>query len=509
VEPAAWSSLAKPDAPVDGHSRVLTTASSWWKALTPARKAASVMLGLLGSAMLLLSVRDRFWPAQGEVAPMTGDVNVAVAEFGSLGADGRVSVTQESSALASSVFEVLDRELDALETAPGTDEPTDFEVRAPEDTGAVDGDKNEDRAAQAAKLAEDIGADIVVYAILNESNSVASATPEFFLTGHHLVVNAPELIGQYQLGTPVEQAGRFSADINARRAVRSVLLHRADGLVHLILGLSYYGARDYGTSISIFNEIETLRLIGVDDGAEILHLFIGNAAGRAGDLDLAESAYRRALEVDPEYARAQVGLAETVFQRSHNDCVPGNADANGVRRSLDMYLGALDADHQPVRSHVEEKVALGAGRAYLCLSMAGIDDHWASAREQLSQVVDAFEAGDDISELAAEAWSSLGLLEIMTSGDAPEALNRATRNLMTAIELGSEPGADPGRLAGWYGMLGYAYCKLGRGSDAVGAYDQALAAYDRANTPFTSESVERQSYADGRARATEGNPENC
>jgi tetratricopeptide (TPR) repeat protein len=294
-----------------------------------------------------------------------------------------------------------------------------------------------------------------------------------------------------------------------------VLSDRANGLVQLIQGLSYYGAREYRIATSIFNEIVRLQLIGIDDGAEILHLFLGNAAGRAGDLDQAESAYRRALEIDPGFARAQVGMAETTFQRSHNGCAPGITDADGVRRSIDVYLSALEAEHQPVRSNIRAKVALGAGRGWLCLSVAGIEDASARAREHLSQVVAAHEDGaDDIDELAAEAWSSLGLLEIETSDRNPEALDRATQALLTAIELGSQPGSDSSGLPGWYAMLGYAYCRLDRDADALRAYDQALAAYDRAATSAqgsagTPVRGDRQSYVDARARATDGDPATC
>ena len=465
--------------------------------------------------MLLLSVRDRFWPEHAEIAPMTGDVNVAVAEFGSLGSDGRVTVTDESSALASSVFEVLDRELLTLEAAPADGDPFDFEVRPPEDTGAVDGDTNDERAAQAARIADEIDADVIVYAVLDESDGTTSTTPEFFLTDRNLVADAQEMVGQYQLGKAVQQQALIASDINARRAIRAVLLERANGLVQLIVGLSHYGARDYGTAITIFDEIDRLQLMGIDGGAEILYLFLGNAAGRVADLDRAESAYRQALEIDPSYARAQVGVAETTFQRSHNDCAPGTIDADGVRRSIDLYLDALEAEHQPARSNIPAKVALGAGRGYLCLSVARVEDAWAPAREHLSQVVDAHEAGtDDIGELAAEAWSSLGLLEIQTSEGDPEGLDRAAQALLTAIELGSQPGSDSSGLPGWYGMLGYAYCRLDREEDALSAYDQALGAYDSADTSArgsvgTPVRGDRQSYDDARALVTDGDPGSC
>ena len=57
--------------------------------------------------MLLVGTWDRFRPTSKHPTPMTGDVNVAVAEFAGLEPDGDVAVTDESRTLATSVYDAL------------------------------------------------------------------------------------------------------------------------------------------------------------------------------------------------------------------------------------------------------------------------------------------------------------------------------------------------------------------------------------------------------------------
>lgn len=447
--------------------------------------------------MLLLGVRDRFWPGAAEIEPMTGDLNIAVAQFASAGPEGDPTVTSESSDLADSVFRTLTDELTELESdpAPGLGD-IDFEVQAPNITGPVDGDTREERAAQAERIGERAAADIVVYALVQEEATETSLRPEFYLTDRNLVLDAEVLVGDYQFGDPLVQAAAIS-NPTARSQLRAGLINRTSGLVHLVVGLSYFGGRNYDSATAVFGDILRKSLLEAGGGLEIVHLFRGNAAGRLGDLDLAEEEYRSALALHPEFARAQVGLAETVFQRSHHGCRPETIDAEGVRRAIDMYGGALDAEDRPVRSNVDIKVAFGVGRARLCLSTAEVEESWADARAELGTVVEAHDAGNTgITELAAEAWSSLGLLEIGQASDDEAAFERAVDDLNRALEIGT----DPGRRHTWYGYLGYSHCRLGQTGEALDAYDQALE---------SAPNEAQQSYVDARERAAAGDPANC
>ena len=71
-------------------------------------------------------------------------------------------------------------------------------VRAPEDTGPIQGETREERAAQ-CRTASEIGADVILYGILRSKGSGHEFRPEFFLTDRTLQ-GAEELVGQYELG---------------------------------------------------------------------------------------------------------------------------------------------------------------------------------------------------------------------------------------------------------------------------------------------------------------------
>jgi tetratricopeptide (TPR) repeat protein len=450
--------------------------------------------------MLLVGVWDRFRPTSEHPTRMTGDVNLAVAEFASLQPDGDVAVTEESRALASSVYDALRDDLIEMEQSGETDAGgIDYEVQAPDVTGPIDGETAEERAAQADQIGSRVSADIVLYAVIDVRPHATSTTPEFYLTDRNLVVGAEELIGQYRLGKALTQQAPIS-NVNVRSHLREGLLARTSGLLHLVIGLSHFELQEYDSAIEVFENIESIGGINDEAGGEVLHLFWGNAAGRLGDLRLAEEHYQLALDINPEYARARVGLAETTYHLSSGGCGAGDIDVEGVQEALRGYQTALRADDRPARSNIESKVALGVGRTYLCLSIAGIEDSWTQAETELHQVANAYENGNtEIEELAAEAYSGLGLSEIQTVAARGGNLERAITYLKRAITIAD---ADPAsnRQYIWYGYLGYAHCQLGQTPEALDSYDHAIR--------LAPEDKQRQ-YTEARARAALEDPARC
>jgi tetratricopeptide (TPR) repeat protein len=125
-------------------------------------------------------------------------------------------------------------------------------------------------------------------------------------------------------------------------------------------------------------------------------------------------------------------------------------------------------------------------------------DGWALARTELSKVIDEYEAGNtEIRELAAEAWSSRGLLGISLP-DADQAdLRRAVSDLNRAIELAT----STARSYLWYGFLGAAHCRLGEFDAAIAAYDTAL--------EQSPDDLARSEYSDARMRVAASDPAAC
>lgn len=125
---------------------------------------------------------------------------------------------------------------------------------------------------------------------------------------------------------------------------------------------------------------------------------------------------------------------------------------------------------------------------------------WDAARVELRKVVDAYEEGNSaIDELAAEAYSSLGLLEIETTAGRDDHLDAAVTHLQRAIAISdSDPLASRQHI--WYGFLGYAHCQLGQTPQALDAYDHALR---------DAPSEDQAEYAEARDRVTLHDPSRC
>ncbi|MGI9021796.1 MAG: tetratricopeptide repeat protein [Acidimicrobiales bacterium] len=444
------------------------TAPQGWRprlrrAMTPWRAIALAILvaaAVVGGALVL--------PGDGSpsVRPMTGDFNIAVAGFGNLDAQGQATDSPDGLALAQSVHDQLSNALETL-----GDSGFDVQLRPPEETGVLKGSTREARADAAEATARRIRADVIVYGTL-EASVPGRFTPEFFLSEGKLE-NAEELLGQHELGTSIEIAGDITRNPVARKTLRDQLLGRTQATAEFVVGLSHYALGQFQPALDRFKTAEDADGWDDRDGKEVLYLFLGNAALKLDQLDEAAQQYNRALELNPEYSRAQVGAAEVVFHRSRDNCEAGGVDRDGLTRTVDMFNGALSARLQPALSDIPTKVSFGEGRAHLCLSQAQVADHWADARREFDQVVAEFDKGNKrVTDMAAEAHANLGFIDLPAAGDA-DAADRY-RRAATEYQRAAEITRQQDRKAFFFSMLGFISGRLGETAKAEQAYREAI-----------------------------------
>lgn len=411
--------------------------------------------------------------------PMTGDYNVAVAEFGSAPSAGRPAEEDEAHNLSQSVYDRLD---DELATIPRSGLKLD--LRPPSRTGLIRGAGPDERAESASRLAREINADIVVYGTLG-AEVPTQFTTEFFLADRRLE-GAGELVGQHDLGSPARAPGDIRNPV-ARQDLTDQVLARTRALAEFIVGLSYYGVNDNQLALDHFEMARSSPGWDDDAGKQVLYLFLGNASGKLRQFATADGFYDRAVTLDPHYARARLGIAEVAFQQARGNCEKGSADPAGLARSLELYRAALGSPGQPAASDIATKVAFGSGRILLCLSQALVADRWADAEQEFKSVIRTFRDGNErVREMAAESYADLGLvyLPTATDPDAPRAYRRAAEAYASAEDLTQRDD----RKAFYSSVRGFVLARLG---DAAGADEAYARAVDLERDPAKKAEYER------------------
>ncbi len=416
----------------DDDAKALMRSIGGWRARWLGIPFYAWAAGLAALVTALIVIAAMWWGQS--LGPMTGDFNVAVAEFTEIGADGTARVTSHSEVLSSDVSERIATELTELNAEEGFN----FQVRGPSDTGSLKGSTKAERAEAAADLAGAIDADVVVYGALTEEGLV----PEFFVQGRaNNLSRAEELTGQHDLGSRILGSSVGAGSLTENAKLRKELAARTEALVQFVIGLSYYTGREFDEAKQAFERAD----IGGwkdSDGKEILHLFKGNAAGNLREFEVAGAEFGKALDMNPEYARAHIGRGSVTFQRSHDGCEPEVVDESGLRDAATSYRAALAATDRPAVSNIDAKASFGLGRVYACLSQALIEDRWEAAAAAFQRVVDEYRSGNEsIRDLAVQSYGMLAFISMPTVDD-PEpgpALCRAVAFYELAVELVEHP----------------------------------------------------------------------
>jgi tetratricopeptide (TPR) repeat protein len=400
---------------------------------------------------------------------MSGDLKVAVAGFGELDGGGRVLQTATTRDLAAGMADAIDRDLQPLARRNFV-----VQVRGPSSIGHLSGATATERVDWARKRANAVHADLLVFGVLNRGPEGASLAPQFVLT-EGLLADAEELLGDHQFGSPIEVSGDPDHNLAFGRELRTALLHRTQALVRFAIGLGYYASGDLDRAILYFKEARGVAGWQGDEGTQVIYLFLGNAAGRRGDPSTAREWYRRALQADPDYVRARIGLAELRFLEASGagSCQRKHVDVHGLADALAQFERARAARNRPASSLVDAKIAFGLGRVHACRSQAGIADEWAAAEAAFTAVLqDPLIRDGRAQRLAAEAYAGLALVYLPVEGqtNAEAHYQRAADAYQQAIHR--SPVSQ--RRGVFYGLLAHVYRRLDHHAQARDAYLQAM-----------------------------------
>jgi hypothetical protein len=274
----------------------------------------------LGGLAVLLAVGGILasLAASGFFAPkrMNGIYNIAIAE---------ISYLDENGQAAAPVGEVseFDEWIAAyLQDSLGSDPniliwPNRERARLP----ALDGADPAAAALAAAALAAEIGADMLVYGVVDSSQQPALLHLSFWLAPQ-MQYNYEDLRGAYQAGVPIRLPDLESAGL----AARSALGRQSEALALLAMGLVQVQLGESEAALAAFEQAAQ-----ADPQSPQVQFFIGrerlfladdaqrSQEEQAAGEQAARAAFEQAIQLDPAYARAYIGLGSAYLRQAQRE----------------------------------------------------------------------------------------------------------------------------------------------------------------------------------------------
>ncbi len=335
---------------------------------------------------------------------MTGDFRIAIAAFDVQSNNDENAETALQ--LAEGVMLRLDENITELDLNFTT------QVWGPELVGEVKGETPEARATAAETLAQEIEADIVVYGLVDDTVEPWKITPEFYVSVTNFY-EAQEIVGDHRLGASFSIASYDN--LASRLQVSDSLSSQVEILTRITVGLAYFAFHDYEKSLEHFEVASQVSAIETE-GEKVIYLLMGNAAGRAEDIELAESYYLKSLNFDGEYARAYIGLGSVHYQKALANYIvsnnPEDIDVMELNKAIEQIQKAKSAKNQPILADIDAKVHFGLGQAYFIKVYSGEEKYFDQTMAEFNAVIDLYNDGENprIQELAAESHGRLGLI---------------------------------------------------------------------------------------------------
>lgn len=290
------------------------------------------VLSLLLIVLMLCGAGIGWWRWQSQRPIPTGDFNVAVADFVENGE--RAAALQAGAVFGQALSDALENEYIASSSSGVA--VVHQHVGVIEDAGA---------AAELVKA----GFQMVIY------GSVAGIGEQLNVRTKFLVSDAfrndmGEITGAHDFAFPL------TIHPDEIFTLTPVLAQRASLLVDLIQGVNF-AAQDRleEAAVALAQAARESEPLGVFEGREVIYIFASDVARRRARVDEAEQLARFALELNPNYGRGYIALANSFFVRG----------AAYLAEAQAHYEEALALPAQPHAAFIAEKAHLGLGQVLL------------------------------------------------------------------------------------------------------------------------------------------------
>jgi tetratricopeptide (TPR) repeat protein len=213
--------------------------------------------------------------------------------------------------------------------------------------------------SQAEELAQKINADIVIYGNVSVQLETGQAIfrPRFYVAEQ---ADAGELTGPGELAVPIV----FSiSELNTDEGLNLELPAHTEILFNFTKALIHYSQKDSESGLrAIHSSISTAeRLSEPFDGQEVLYLVAAKIYMQKKDYENASQMLDRALKLNPNYARAHLGWGNIYYAQA----IRQDFDTNLLLKAKTEYQFALDLPGQPEGAYIPIKAHTG-----LCTTVA-------------------------------------------------------------------------------------------------------------------------------------------
>jgi tetratricopeptide (TPR) repeat protein len=294
---------------------------------------------------------------------MSGLFNVAVAEFGEVDDAGQVRSSADGQQLSQWIYDGLQLELENLPLNLRQEfQPQVWHDSIPLSEKGIKIGIIPDEAT-AAKLAQDLRADVVIYGNLKLNEDTASFVPQFYVAS--LRGEADEIVGPYQLGAPIPVQVPLDLSGQAGRSVNRQLIAKTKALSRFTLGLMYDLLGDSEEALKVFQQALDELEWPKNEGKEVFYYFIGRNALFLDQDKEAEAAFRAALDVTNDiYARAYVGLGSVYLRRARRLSPEQRLETTDLEQAIENYQQAIARADVSLEPQTKITAQLGLSQAY-------------------------------------------------------------------------------------------------------------------------------------------------
>jgi tetratricopeptide (TPR) repeat protein len=347
---------------LDASQKVAREEEEQTRKLAQARKVQTALGATAG--LLVLALVILILAANGVFAPrkMTGIFNVAVAEFGEMGPDGIVRPSKVGQQISTWALDYLRNDLNedpSLQVWP-EDSGLFRRVRVPLVT-----------ADSAQQVASQINASLLLYGYIDQRENPPRLVLQFWIAPQ-AKYRFEDIQGNYVLGVPI----RIADLANPGPGIQGELGRQSSALARVVLGLALEQLGQNQDALAFFQKaaesVPSSAPVQFFLGRAYLFLSDSQPDRRESDWQSAESAFQTAITLDPQYARAYIGLGGVYFKRAAylldaalaSGQTPDPQAALWTDKAIAIYQQVLPLSFDSNVNPVREVAQLALGNTY-------------------------------------------------------------------------------------------------------------------------------------------------